>query len=211
MDITFRPERQADHRLVEELTREAFWDTYTPKCEEHYLVHQIRKSADFIPDLNIVAEIDNEIIGHIIYTPSAVVAADGAEFPTLTFGPVSIKPELQRKGYGNALIRYSLEQARALGHKAVIIFGEPVYYERFGFCDCKRFEITDAEGRYPYAMMVLELFDGAIKGISGKFRDSKVFNMPPADVEEFDKSFPPRESYRTPSQDIFDENIKKFL
>jgi len=211
MEITFRTTFQAEYRIVEELTREAFWDIYTPKSDEHYLVHIIRQSKDYIPELDIVAELNGEIIGHIIYTPSAVVASDGTVFPTVTFGPVSIKPKFQNKGFGSALIRYSLEHARKLGHKAVIIFGDPKYYERFGFYNCKEKSITDSEGRFPYPMVVLELLENALEGISGKFKDSAVFNIDPDEVEAFDKSFPPRESHRTPSQDLFEENIKKFL
>lgn len=56
-----------DYRTVEEMIKKAFWNLYVPGCTEHYFVHQVRKSRDYIPELDFVLEEDGKIIGHIIY------------------------------------------------------------------------------------------------------------------------------------------------
>ncbi|GEM_PF-5265576 len=60
--ILIRPEREADRRKVEELTREAFWNVNVPGCDEHFLVHQLRDHEDFIPELNFVAGIGDTLV-----------------------------------------------------------------------------------------------------------------------------------------------------
>ena len=99
MSITFRCETEADHYAVENLTREAFWNVYRPGCTEHYVLHKYRSSSDFIPGLDIVMEIDGRLIGHIMYVRSEIATGSGA-LPIVTFGPVSVAPEFNRRGYG---------------------------------------------------------------------------------------------------------------
>lgn len=43
--ILIRHETEADHRAVEELTREAFWNLHRPGCDEHYTTHLIRNTG----------------------------------------------------------------------------------------------------------------------------------------------------------------------
>jgi predicted N-acetyltransferase YhbS len=75
MDITIRKENQKDYRTVEELTREAFWNIHIPGCNEHYILHLLRNSPDFIPELSFVAEHMGQILGHIVYS-RAVIRTD---------------------------------------------------------------------------------------------------------------------------------------
>jgi hypothetical protein len=71
MDLIIRPENSTETRLVEELTREAFWDIHVPGCNEYFLLHNLRKSKDFISELNLVAEFTGRVVGHIAYTRAA--------------------------------------------------------------------------------------------------------------------------------------------
>ncbi len=119
-----RREEVQDYRQTEELTREAFWNVYRPGCYEHYLLHCFRDREEFVPELDLVMEIDGKIMGHIMYTRAWIQADDGRRIPVLTFGPVSIHPNYQRRGYGKALVDESLELAKKLGAKAVCIRGE---------------------------------------------------------------------------------------
>eukprot|EP01040_Poterioochromonas_malhamensis_P025779 gene25779-32238_t len=73
MSLIIREEKEEERRLVEELTREAFWDNFQPGADEHYLLHMIRNHKDYIPPLNLVLEKDGEIIGHIIYSHSRII------------------------------------------------------------------------------------------------------------------------------------------
>ena len=90
--ITIRNEEERDYKVVEEITRKAFYNLYIPGCAEHYLVHIMRGHEDFIPELDFVIELDGQVIGNIMYTKARLVDEAGTEKEILTFGPVSIAP-----------------------------------------------------------------------------------------------------------------------
>ena len=94
--IKIRNEKESDYKAVEEITRKAFYNLYVPGCVEHYLVHTMRGHEDFIPELDFVIELDDQVIGNIMYTKARLVDEAGTEKEILTFGPVSITPEYQR-------------------------------------------------------------------------------------------------------------------
>ena len=122
--LQIRNETQADYAVVEDLTRRAFYNVYMPGCVEHYLVHTMRTHADFVHELDFVLELDGRIIGNVMYTKAQLTDENGAEKTILTFGPVSILPEYQRKGYGKTLLEHSFGRAIELGYDAIVIFGE---------------------------------------------------------------------------------------
>ena len=105
------------------MIKKAFWNLYVPGCTEHYFVHQVRKSRDYIPELDFVLEEDGKIIGHIIYVKAKLIAFDGTEKEILSFGPFTIHPEYQRKGYGRKLLYHSFEAAKKLGYDTIAIWG----------------------------------------------------------------------------------------
>lgn len=188
---------------MEELTREAFWNLYVPGCNEHLIVHKLRQSADFIPELNFVAVQSGRIIGHILYTRSRVIAPDGTHFPTITFGPLSVAPDLQRQGIGTQLLRHSTRAAAARGHSAVLIYGYPKHYQSFGFRGASAFRISRADGKFAPALMALELQPGALAGVQGRFVESADFETADEELEEFERSFPEKEKAVTESQTEF--------
>ena len=132
-DFLIRPETPADYRAVEALTREAFWNVYRPGCLEHYLVHRYRGREGFVPELDLVLEMNGQLVGHIMYVHAAIHSDSGPLLPVMTFGPISILPEYQRRGLGKALLEDSLARAAALGAKAVCIEGNPAFYGKSGF------------------------------------------------------------------------------
>ena len=67
----------------------------------------MRNHRDFVPELDFVIEEDNCIIGNIMYTKSKLIDESGNEKEILTFGPLSILPEYQRRGYGKQLLEHS--------------------------------------------------------------------------------------------------------
>ncbi len=211
MDLTIRPEAPEDRRAVEELAREAFWNHHVPGCDEHYLLHHIRSSADLIPQLNLVAVLDGRIVGHILYTRSWVVDKAGSRHGTLTFGPLSVHPDHQRRGIGKALIAHTRDLARGMGHRAIIIYGHPGNYCGSGFKSCAHYGITDAQGQYPSFLLVLELYPGALDGIAGVFAESIDFQVDPGGLEAFDRGFPPKEKAVTPGQEEFFINSHSFV
>ncbi|MDI9441719.1 MAG: N-acetyltransferase [Bacillota bacterium] len=193
MEIKIRPEQVSEQREVEELTREAFWNVYMPGCDEHYLLHILRTSECFLPELNMVAEVEGKIVGHIAYTKAKIVLNDGGERVVIGFGPLSVLPEYQRQGVGSALIRHTLELAKDAGYAAVLIYGNPAYYHRFGFVPAQNFGIASAEGSYVDALQALELREGALAGCSGRLIIAEEFELDPKAAELFDQSFPPKE------------------
>ncbi|WP_287048446.1 GNAT family N-acetyltransferase [Treponema sp.] len=108
-----RKETEADFFEVENLTG----------CDEHYVLHCYRKNPDFIPELSLVLELDKNIIGHVMYSRSHIDADDGTQIPVMTFGPISIHPDFKRKGFGKILLDCSMEKARNLGGKCLLICG----------------------------------------------------------------------------------------
>jgi len=150
--IKIRLEQPGDYHAVESLTREAFWAFWEPNrqiCDEHLLVHRLRKVPSFVPELDFVAELDGKLAGHIIYTKSRIEDSAGKSYKTLTFGPLSVLPEFQNMGIGRVLMRHSFEEAKRLGYRAILIFGHPDYYPRVGFRRAKPqgFLLTQQDGK----------------------------------------------------------------
>jgi predicted N-acetyltransferase YhbS/uncharacterized protein YdhG (YjbR/CyaY superfamily) len=174
-----RPEKKADRDSVERITYRAFCNAPPTGADddgmEALLAHKLRTCAAFVPELDYVAELYGTIIGNIMYTRSKVVG-DNAEWETLTFGPVSVLPKFQRDGVGSALIRKTLEVARKLGYRAVLIFGHESYYPRFGFEPASEYCITTADGKNFPAFMALPLYNGALDGVNGRLVYDEVYD-----------------------------------
>lgn len=202
MKITIRNETETDYRAVEVLTREAFWNLNFPGCSEHYLIHVLRSHADFIPELDLVAEADGKIVGSIIYSKSKLTDEKGNEKDILTFGPLSVSPEYQRKGIGKALIEHSFIKAAELGYDTVVIFGSPSNYISRGFKSCKKYNVS-LNGYFPTAMLVKEIKENALDGRSWNFSESSAFDIDENAAEEFDKTFESKEKAYSKSQEEF--------
>ena len=209
--IAIRKEREADHRAVEELTRKAFYNMYIPGCVEHYLVHIMRGHEDFIPELDFVLELDGRIIGNIMYTKARLADEAGEEKEILTFGPVSVAPEHQRKSYGRMLIEHSFEKAKEMGYDVIVIFGSPANYVSRGFRSCKKYNICLEGGKFPAAMLVKELAPGALDGRRWFYYDSPVMAIREEDAQRCDDTLPAMEKKYQPSQDEFYIMSQSFL
>ena len=200
---TIRREVPGDFRRTEELTRDAFWNVYRPGCTEHYILHTFRGRSEFIPELSLVMEMDSEIIGHIMYTHSQIVCDNGGGVATVTFGPISISPRYQRRGYGRALLDSSLELAGSMGYGAVCIEGNIGFYGGSGFVKGStmgiRYFQETPESPAPY-FLVRELKTGYLNGVSGVYRPPEGYFIDEAEAERFDQRFPKREKLRLPGQ-----------
>ena len=194
--LHIRQERPADHYTVEDLTREAFWKPAHEEqgiCDEHLLVHRLRKCDTLIPELNLVAQENGKIVGHIIYSTSKVVDGNDNSHETLIFGPLSVHPDYQRRGIGQALMRHSFKIAKELGYCGIIIYGHPTYYPRVGFRPASEFGISTSDGENFDAFMAYPLYNGAFNGITGRYHYDSVYDtLTQEDTLEFDKQFPPK-------------------
>ena len=201
--LNIRNERESDYKNVEDITRKAFYNVYVPGCMEHYLVHIMRGHEDFIPELDFVIEVDGQIVGNIMYTKSKLTDEGGTEKEIVTFGPVSILPKYQRKGYGKMLIEHSLKRAAELGYEAVVIMGSPANYVGSGFQCCRKYNICVEKEKYPAAMLVKELKPGALDGKLWFYSDSPVMNVDEREAQAFDDGLEKMEKKWMPSQEAF--------
>ena len=201
--IKFRLEKKEDYRAVENLVRESFWNVYRPGCSEHYVIHVLRDDPAFVKELDLVMEENGSIIGQNVFMRNAVAADDGRSVPILTMGPICIAPALKRRGYGKALLDYSLERAAAMGFGAVMFEGNIEFYGKSGFDVASKFGIRYhglPEGADSSFFLCKELIKGYLDGITGVYTTPAGYFVDDADVEEFDKGFPPKEKLRLPGQ-----------
>ena len=205
--IVLRAEVARDHRAVELVTREAFWGTEVPRCSEHLLVRRLRAAPSHVPELDVVAEDDGALVGHVIWT-RATVEGDASTHDVLTFGPLSVLPTYQGAGVGSALMRHTLAAAAGLGHRVVVVYGHPDYYPRFGFRPAAEVGITAPGGATFDALMALALVDGGLDGVHGEFHEDAAFAVDQAEADAFDLAeFPAKEPATLPSLDVLDGHV----
>ena len=200
---TIRLEKKEDYREVENLVRESFWNVYRPGCSEHYVIHVLRDDPAFVRELDFVMEKDGRLIGQNMFMKTVIEADDGRIVNVLTMGPIGITPELKRRGYGKALLDFSLEKAADLGYGAVLFEGNIGFYGKSGFDYASRFGIRyhdlpeDADSSF---FLCKELVLGYLDGITGVYQTPQGYYVKDEDVEEFDKDFPVKEKLRLPGQ-----------
>ena len=202
-DCIIRLERKEEHRKIENLVRESFWNVYRPGCLEHYVLHTLRDDEAFVPELDFVMEKDGRPIGQNVFVKAKIQSDDGREIPIVTMGPICITPELKRKGYGKILLDYSLEKAAEMGYGAVCFEGNIDFYGKSGFTFASKFGIRyhglpeDADSSF---FVCRELIPGYLDGITGEYATPQGYFVDEAAAEEFDKAFPHKEKLKLPGQ-----------
>jgi len=202
-DYIIRLEEQEDHRQVESMVRDAFWNVYRPGCLEHYVLNRLRKDPAFVPQLDLVMELDGRLIGQNVFMRAVIHADDGREIPIMCMGPICITPELQRQGYGKILLDNSLERAAELGCGAVCFEGNIDFYGKSGFTFAGNFGIRyhdlpeDADASF---FLCKELIPGYLNGVTGEYCPPEGYFVDEDAAEQFDELFPPRKKERLPGQ-----------
>ena len=191
--MIIRLEEEKDYFETENLTREAFWNLYREGCFEHLIIHNLRKDKSFVKELDYCIEIDNKIIANIVYAKGKLKLENGNIREILIFGPVSVLPKYQKKGYGEKLINYTIEKAKELGFDAIVIMGNPNYYKKFGFESCSKYKIyyegLDKNEEAPFFMIKI-LNDNNIENLKGIYSAPDCYKADEKELEEFDKKFP---------------------
>lgn len=220
-EYTIRQEVPADFSIVENLTREAFWNVYHPGCSEHYVLHCFRDRPDFIPELSLVVEREccgcqREIVAHVMFAwseilldgdcPRALAAERNGlanrRLKMMTFGPISVRPDLQRRGIGKMLLDFAMERAREMGGGCIAMCGNIRFYGKCGFevATTKGVRYADdPDGDAPY-FLIRELTPGFLDGVRGTYKDPEGYFVSEAETEEFDKRFPLKEKKVLPGQ-----------
>lgn len=178
----------------------AFWNKHHRGCDEHLLVHKMRLSKDYVPEISRIAVKDGKVIGCIMYC-RAWLKKEGETMEILNFGPLCVEPRWQGTGVGKMLLEETVALAREAGFAGIIIYGEPDYYPRRGFVTCDKLGITTADGKNFDAFMGYELVEGALQAFGGSFYESDVFwNLPAEEVEAFSTQFPALKKQYFPGQ-----------
>ncbi|HET7838245.1 MAG TPA: N-acetyltransferase, partial [Rectinemataceae bacterium] len=211
MNVNIRLETTGDYLAVEELTREAFWNLYNPGCDEHYLCHIMREHRDFIKDLDYVAEVEGKIVGSIMYTKSLLLGDDQMREEIVSFGPICVHPEYQRRGIGTALIEKTRRLVEKSDIPAIAIYGDPHNYCKHGFRNGIDYGVSSMEGEHPLGLLVLELRPGFFGPRAWRLKQSDVFQFEHEEAVEFDKGFNEKEKRVQYSQEIFQMQIRSFL
>ncbi|WP_438454490.1 GNAT family N-acetyltransferase [Vibrio alginolyticus] len=201
--MNIRLETKNDHTQVEELTREAFWNLYFPGCSEHYLCHILREHQDFIKELTYVVELDGKIVASIMYTHSYLISDDGEKIQTMSFGPLCVHPDYQRKGIGSVLVETTKLLAKNMGAPAITIYGDPHNYCKYGFKNGIDYKVSNMSGEYPLGLLVLELKPGFFGDKKWKMQQSDVFNFEQGEANEFDQRFKVKEKKYQYTQELF--------
>jgi len=172
MDIQIRPETVADRQAIYRLIELAFGQN-----NESRLVDLFRKDDCFIPELSLVAHMNEEIIGHIIFTKIVIRGETGRETSSLALAPMGVLPAHQKSGIGGKLIRAGLSAAKELGHQSVIVMGHKDYYPKFGFLPAEKWEISTHYEVPSEYFMAIELIPGALSNAKGVVEYSAPFSQ----------------------------------
>ncbi|MHC5595831.1 MAG: GNAT family N-acetyltransferase [Nostoc sp.] len=132
--INIRCETLADYTVIAEVNTLAFGQENEAK-----LVEEIRRSERYISELSLVAEVENVVVGHILFSYIDLVGEETLQ--VLALAPLAVHPQFQRQGIGSALRKEGLEIAQAKRETIVIVLGHPHFYTRFGFQPSAVYEI----------------------------------------------------------------------
>ncbi|MGM0882313.1 MAG: GNAT family N-acetyltransferase [Bacillota bacterium] len=127
---TIRSERINDYHSISDVNAAAF--NYSYGMGEATLINVLRSRRAFDPDLSLVAEVNNRIIGHVLFTPQQVYVG-GKLLDAVILAPIAVFPEFQNKGIGTLLIEEGHKRAKEKGFHFSLLLGHPGYYPRFGY------------------------------------------------------------------------------
>jgi len=174
MTIKIRQETPSDYPIVFKLIEKAFHNLELSDHQEHFLVERLRKSEAFIPKLSLVAEQNNQILGHIILS-NIKINNEEESMESLALAPISVLPDFQNQGIGGQLIRTAHRIAKELGFSSIILIGHTDYYPRFGYERLDKYGIQLPFDVPVENAMVIELIEGSLKQVSGVVEYSKAF------------------------------------
>lgn len=154
---TIRPELPDDIDAIAELHRTAFGG-----LAEAELVDAIRRTPFFVPGLSLVADLNDQVVGHVLLSRVDLVSPAGDRTPFLALSPISVAPMHQTNGVGTLLMRAAIALAQARGEEAgIAVLGSPEFYGDFGFRDAAEFEISGPWLAPGGVFQVLPLTDAA--------------------------------------------------
>jgi putative acetyltransferase len=162
-----RLETAGDRSAIRQVNEAAFGTS-----EEADLIDALR--ADGVVLASAVAEIDDQIVAHVLFSRMTVETSAGA-VSAAALAPMAVTPAYQRRGIGSRLIGYGLDRMREIGERIVLVVGHPAYYPRFGFSSEHARAIDHPFP--PEVFMALELVPGALDGVRGRVQYPRAFGL----------------------------------
>jgi predicted N-acetyltransferase YhbS len=127
--------------------------------------YRLREHVDHLLELSFTAWIGTLLVGSVRQLPICV-----GDTPALLLGPLTVEPPFRSRGVGRALLDRALKDARAKGHRLVLLVGDEAYYNRVGFKPVPKGLMT-MPGPVDYSrLLVAELVEGAFTDVSGMIR-----------------------------------------
>jgi len=169
--MLIRTETEKDFAEVFQLNYLAFGN----REDESKLVEKIRKSPEFVPELSLVAEMNNEIVGHLLMSKASVTDQE-QEYTAIVLAPIAVKPEHQKRGIGRRLIEEGIRRCKALGFGLILLIGHPEYYPRLGFVSARSYGLELTQFEVPDdVFMVYEVIPGELQRIKGELKYPSTF------------------------------------
>jgi predicted N-acetyltransferase YhbS len=160
LSLTILPETADDSLPIERLHERTFGPGRYART-----AFRIREGVTHRLDLSFTARIGTLLVGSVRLSPIRI-----AETPALLLGPLTIEPPFRDRGIGKAMMERALGEAKAQGHRLVVLVGDEPYYARVGFKRIPKGRVTMPGPVDPARLLVAELADGAFEGASGEIR-----------------------------------------
>ncbi len=169
MTITIEEACARDTEQLGVFVQEAFATARVSDGHERELLEQVRADARYVPDLELVAIEDGQVVGYAM--ASATTISDGVRsWPTLYLGPICTREDHRDAGLGAMLVRELLARAERSGHGSMFLAGDTAYYPRFGFKPASTWGIRcqyDIPAEMLDNIMGIEITRGALDGVTG--------------------------------------------
>lgn len=169
--LIIRQENKNDYEEVYNVIKTAFETAEHSDGNEQDLVVALRKSDNFIPELSLVAVMDNKIVGYILFTKIKMGKRE-----ELALAPLGVLPEYQKQGIGRTLIQEGNKKAKELGYHYSVVLGIDKYYPKFGYVSAKEYGIVAPFDVPDENFMAIKLNDTDIE-IKGIVQYAKEFGI----------------------------------
>ncbi len=134
IELIIRQENTNDYKNIHNLIKFTFKNASYSQGNEHTLVDSLRQGKSFIPELSLVAEVNNKIVGYILFTKAKI-----GDEEILNLAPMAVHPDFQKQGIGKALIEKGHEIAKKLGYNFIVVVGYESYFPKFGYLPASYF------------------------------------------------------------------------
>ena len=160
LDLTILPETPGDAEPIERLHERTFGPGRYARS-----AFRIREGREHRLDLSFTARIGTLMVGSLRLTPICI-----GETPALLLGPLTVEPPFRERGVGSAMIARALKEAKAQGHRLVVLVGDEPFYGKAGFKRIPKGLVKMPGPVNPARLLVAELEPGAFEGVKGLIR-----------------------------------------